>query len=283
MFNLSVKNVKGEVLELTGNDNYTVYKIEGLTPPKVVVNQSSNTTSDGGSINSVRLDSRNIVIYATINGDVEANRIQLYRYFPPKQTVSISFKNGSRDVYIEGVVEIIECDLFSNREVAQISIICPKPYFKAAEKLITSFSDVSSMFEFPFSIEKAGIPFSEITTNIRKKIINAGDVPTGAIITLFAAAGDVVNPVIYDVLNQTKMKFNFTMLRSDTIVINTNVGEKSIVLIRDGVTTNAMGYLAHDSSWLSLDSGDNIFTYDTEEGGSNLQITFTTQVLYGGV
>lgn len=282
MYSLKVENHRGETLELTGNPNYTVYKIDGLNPPQATINSSANTTTDGSSINSVRLENRNIVIYATIEGDVEANRINLYKYFPVKKRIKLYFTNRSREVYIEGTVELIECDLFVNRQVAQISVICPKPYFKAVEELVTLFSDVSAMFSFPFSVGSAGVELSAITTNIRKSIINTGDVDTGVIIRLFAVAS-VVNPVIYDVLKRTSMRLNFTMRAGDTIVINTNVGEKSIELIRDGVSTNAMGYMAQGSAWFTLESGDNVYAYDAESGTSNLQLTFSTAVLYMGV
>lgn len=282
MYSLKVENDRGNTLELTNNPNYTVFKIEGLNPPHATINSSVNTTTDGSSINSVRLENRNIVIYVTMEGDVEANRINLYKYFPVKKTVKLYFSNKSRDIYIEGTVELIECDLFSNKQVAQISIICPRPYFKDVENLVTVFSDVSAMFEFPFSISKAGMEISTIGTNQRRSIINNGDIETGVIIKLFAT-GTVVNPVIYDVLKRTSLKLNFTMLASDTIVINTNVGEKSIELIRDGVSYNAMGYMAQDSTWFILEAGDNVFTYDADSGNSNLQLTFTTAILYSGV
>ncbi len=282
MYSLKVENDRGNILELTNNQDYTVFKIEGLNPPQVTINSSVNTTTDGSSINSARLENRNIVIYTTIDGDVETNRINLYKYFPVKKNIKLYFKNNSRDVYIEGTVELIECDQFTNKEVAQISIICPKPYFKDIENLVTSFGDVSSMFEFPFSIAKTGIEISGVTTNQRRSIVNTGDVETGVIIKLFST-GTVVNPIIYDVLKRTQLKLNFTMLASDTIVINTNVGEKSIELIRDGVTYNAMGYMAQDSSWFIMESGDNVFTYDATSGNSYLQLTFTTAILYSGV
>lgn len=282
MYSLKVENDRGNTLELTNNPNYTVFKIEGLNPPQATINSSVNTTTDGSSINSVRLENRNIVIYMTMEGDVEANRINLYKYFPVKKTVKLYFSNESRDIFIEGTVELIECDLFSQKQVAQISIICPKPYFKDVENLVTIFSDVSSLFEFPFNITKSGVEISAITTNQRRSIINTGDIETGVIIKLFAT-GTVVNPVVYDVLKRNQLKLNFTMLASDTIVINTNVGEKSIELIRDGVTYNAMGYMAHDSSWFVMESGDNVFTYDADSGNSNLQLTFTTSILYSGV
>lgn len=282
MYSLKVENDRGNTLELTGNPNYTVYKIEGLTPPKASINMSSNATTDGDTVNSVRLENRNIVIYTTVNSDVETNRINLYKYFPVKKNIKLYFSNESREVYIEGRVELIECDLFTERQVAQISIICPKPYFKAVDNLVTMFSDVSSLFEFPFSISKDGIEFSAITANIRKSIINTGDVETGIIINLFAK-GTVVNPVIYDVLKRTQLRLNFEMVAGDSIVINTNAGKKSIELIRAGVSRNIMGNMAKNSTWFKLESGDNVFAYDAESGNSNLQLTFTTSILYSGV
>ena len=282
MYTLKVKNNRGELLTLSNNKNYNVYKIEGLNPPQASINSSVNTTSDGSKINSVRLENRNIVIYLSIEGEIEKNRINLYKYFPVKREITLYFSNETRDVYIQGVVELIECDLFASKQVAQISIICGKPYFKAVKDLIHAFGDISNLFEFPFSIAKAGIEFSTLNANQRKSIINAGDVDTGIIIELFAT-GTVVNPVIYNVLTTGRMMLNFTMLPSDKIVINTNVGEKSISLIRDGIEYNAMGYMSPDSEWFILNNGDNIFTYNAESGTANLQITFRTSLLYSGV
>ena len=282
MYSLRVENNRGDNLQLTDNNDYTVYKITGLTPPKATVNSSVNATTDGSSINSVRLNNRNIVIYAKINGDVESNRINLYKYFPLKKSVKLYFNNENRSIYIEGVVELIECDMFNKKQVAQISIICPKPYFKAVNDLIVAFGDVANLMSFPLSISETGMELSAIQTSQRKSIINAGDIETGVIIELFAT-GTVENPVIYDVLKRTHFKLNFTMTSGDLIVINTNVGEKSVELIRSGLAYNIMGYMSQDNTWFKLEAGDNVFTYATDSGNSNLQITFTSNVLYGGV
>lgn len=279
---LKAENHRGEVINLSANPNYILYKIEGLQPPSVNVNMSDNATSDGSTFNSARANSRNIVIYVAIKGIVEESRINLYKYFPLKKKIKLYYKNDTRDVYIEGYVELIECDLFSASQVAQISIICPQPYFKGVDELVSYFSDISSLFQFPFSIASSGIEFSAITTNIRKSIINTGDIESGIIIRLYAI-GEVVNPIVYDVFNRTYIKLNYTMLADDEIIINTYKGEKSITLVRNGVSSNVMGYMAADSTWLTLQSGDNVFTYDAESGISNMQLTFTTSVLYGGV
>lgn len=282
MYECKVKNHFGEVLNLSTSSKYTLYKITGLQPPASAVNTSNNATSDGVTINSVRVGKRNIVLYIALEGDVERNRINLYKYFPLKQTVTIYFKNSSRDVCIEGTVELINCDFFVKKQVVQVSIICPQPYFKAINDVVSYFSDVSALFQFPFSISGTGVELSAITTNIRKSIINAGDVASGMLIELYAI-GTVVNPIIYDVLKRTHIKLTCTMEAGDTIVINTNHGQKSITRVRAGVSSNIMGCMYPSSSWLTLEAGDNVFTYDCEAGNSNLQITVTTPVLYGGV
>jgi len=281
-YELKVKNDKGEVLNLSTSPNYTVYKVTGLQPPQVSLFSSSNATTDGATVSGVKAMQRNIVIYVAMERDIESSRINLYKYFPLKKVVALYFRNGSRDVSIEGYVELIECDLFANKQIAQISIICPQPYFKAVEELVSYFSDISSLFTFPFSIPAEGIAFSSITANVRKSIVNAGNIESGIVISIYAN-GTVVNPVVYDVFERTHIKFNFTMQANDEIVIDTNVGKKSVTLIRNGIRSNLLGYMAADSTWLTLKAGDNVFTYASESGNSNLQITFRTAVLYGGV
>lgn len=282
MYELKVKNDKGEVLNLSTSPMYQVYKVTGLQPPAVSINSSVNATTDGSTVNSLRAGTRNIVLYMTLEGDVEKSRIELYRYFPLKKRITVYFKNGSRDVLIEGYVEVIECDLFTNKQIAQVSLLCPQPYFKAVNDLVSYFSDISALFSFPFSVGAEGMEVSSITRNVRKSIINTGDVESGIIIDLYAV-GEVVNPVIYDVFERTHIKLLFTMIAGDRIVINSNTGSKSITLIRGGVNTNIMGSMYPDSTWLTLGAGDNVFTYQCDSGADNLQLTFTASVLYGGV
>jgi hypothetical protein len=282
MYTLQVENDIGDTLALTGNPNYTVYRIDGLTPPKATINSSVNTTTDGSKISSVRLENRNIVLYLTIEREVEKNRIELYKHLPVKRTVTLHYKNNTRNVCIKGVVESNEPAIFDQKQVAQISIICEKPYFKEINELVTMFGDVLPLFEFPFSIPAEGIEFSRITKNTRKSILNTGDVETGLLIELFAT-GTVVNPVIFDTYNRTQMALKISMQAGDKLVINTNIGEKGITLIRDGEESNALGYMRPDSSWFVLMPGDNVFTYDCESGASNLQLTFKSSILYAGV
>ena len=282
MYSLTVKNNRGDELNLTRSPDYTVYRVEGLAPPPATINSSANTTIDGSKINSVKLESRNIVIYAKLEGDIEASRIALYKYFPLKQNVTVYFKNGRRNVHITGAVESLECDLFENPQTAQISILCPYPYFKDVNDLAVTFSDVTPAFTFPFSVSSTGKAFSTYIMNNRKLFVNTSDIETGLIIKLYAT-GTVVKPTIYEIITGRKIRLNMTMQAGDTLIIDTTVYNKSITLIRNGVSTNALGYMIPDSDWLIVSAGDNVFTYECESGASSLQITLTAPVLYSGV
>jgi hypothetical protein len=282
MLEIKVKNDNGEMLNLSTSSNYTLYNVTGITPLQMNINTSVNATSDGSTVNSVRANNRNIVLYVAMRGNVEASRLNLYKYFPPKKQISIYCKTDNRDVCIEGITELIDVKLFSNQQVAQISIICAQPYFKDVHELITSFSQIDSLFSFPFSIDSNGMELSIIGNDVRKNIINAGEVDTGMIMEIFAV-GTVVKPIIYDVLNRTHIKLDFTMETNDIIRINTYSGSKSITLIRDGVESNIISHLVYGSKWLVLNGGDNVFTFDAENGVSNIRLTFRTLALYGGI
>lgn len=282
MYEFKVKYDESSIYSLTSSKHYTLYKIDGLEPPQANVNTSANATGDGSTVNSIKVPQRNLVLYMTIEGDVETNRINLYKYFPYKRNIELYYKNNTRDVFIEGYVESINVGHFDSKQIAQVSIICPQPYFKAIDDVVNYFSEVSSLFSFPFSIAKECVEFSAITTNIRKSILNTGEVESGIIIEL-NAIGTVINPVIYDVFKRTHLRLKFNMEINDKITINTYQGKKSITLTRDGVTTNAMGYMTPDSTWLTLAVGDNVYAYESDEGNANLQITFTTTNMYGGV
>lgn len=131
MYTLKIENTNGEIFELTHDfSNYYVTDVSGLTPPATTINTAKAGIIDGTFFNSASVEERNIVISLTINGDIEANRQKLYRIFPRKTPCTIYFKNANRDVKIKGYVETIECDPFVKREKAQISIICPRPYFE---------------------------------------------------------------------------------------------------------------------------------------------------------
>lgn len=153
MFTLIAQNKYGEQLELTHNSAYVIESIDGIDPPDAVINTTRNANADGSVFNSSYIDNRQITITLAINGPAEPNRIALYQYFKSKYPVRLFYKNGTRDVYIDGYVQNIQIAFFEKKQIAQITVICPNPLFNGVMDSVTEFSHVEDLFEFPFSIE----------------------------------------------------------------------------------------------------------------------------------
>lgn len=282
MFTLIVENENHEAIELTNNDKYDVVKIEGLSPAPATITTAAISNFDGARLNNAQIEQRNIVLYLNIKPPIEDNRQELYKYFRVRRKCTLRFKNANRDVYIDGYVETFETDLFDMVQQPQISIICPDPFFKSTVESAIEFSNTTALFEFPFSIAEAGIPFSEVQ-NLTTKYINVGDVETGAIFKFVAGANEILNPKIYNRTTQKYFGLNVDMNEGDVITINTSQGEKSATLLREGTTTNLLNKRARGSNWLQLIPGTNEISYDADEGADNLTVTVSLIEKYEGV
>lgn len=291
MFTLKIENTNGEIFELSHNtQNYAVIGVQGLTRPHTAVNTAVGGGLDGAFFNSDRVEMRNIVINIVLNGDIEANRQQLYRIFPQKTQCTVYFQNRNRDVKINGYVEVLEGDLFSQREQMQISILCPRPFWESMRTIYTELSNILSMFEFPFSIaETPGIPMSEILDYPLCVINNDGDAPCGCVITINIKTGGASgNPVDnLKIINSTTQEFfgftGRTFGAGDQIIINTISGQMSVTLNRAGTESNLLNYIETGSKWFKLAVGENRFTFTCDDNADAVEITFATGVLYGGV
>lgn len=281
MFNLTVQNKYGQQLELTHNDAYVIENIDGLDPPDAQINTTKNANDDGSIYNSSYVDNRVITITLAINGPAEENRINLYKYFKSKMPVRLYYTNGTRDVYIDGYVRNMPIGFFNKKQIAQITIFCPKPFFNSSADNIVDFSSVHSLFEFPFAIEEP-IPFSELLIDQEKTIINNGDIETGMLIVI-RARGGLINPTIYNMETNEYLTLNVSMIEGDEIQINTKKKEKSVIKISNGVTTNIVGKLANGSTWFQLSPGDNLFTTTAETNPENMDVYCMITAQYEGV
>lgn len=285
MYSLKIENTNGEIFELTHDfSDYYVTKVEGLTPPATMINTAKAGIIDGTFFNSASVEERNIVISLTINGDIEANRQKLYRIFPRKTACTVYFKNANRDVKIKGYVETIECDPFVMREKAQISIICPRPYFEDLATIYAELAATLSMFEFPFAIEEDNpIPFSEATDYPIAEIMNEGDAEAGCIISI--EVNDTIQGI--KIINTSTQQFFYldsAFVDHDKITISTISGQMGVTRERGGTKTNILNYVGANSTWLRLAPGVNYFTYTIDDGDTeDVEITFEATTLYGGV
>ena len=282
MYTAKVQNARGEVLDLTGNSNYQVISIDGLTPPKAEIATTTVSTLDGSRFNYSRLTSRNIVIQLKPLREIEENRIDLYGWFSPKQLIRFFYKNEHRDVYIDGYVESFDGNLFDNPQIIQISIICPDAYFKDSTEVTLDGSYVEPLFEFEFSIDEAGIEFSTYDNISTVPVENKSDTDMGIIIRI-NAEGEVINPRVYKEDTLESFGLILTMNDGDIAEISTIKGDKYVRLIRNGEMTNIINYVAPSPSWFQLSPGTNLFTYEADSGSENMTISFEYNYIFGGV
>lgn len=287
MFTAKIENSSGEMLTLTGNEAvYQVVDIKGLNPPQAQINMSTIVGLDGAKFNSSKLQTRNLVLLIKINGEVEKNRLKLYSYFPTKEPCKFYYTNESVDVFIEGYVENVECDYFTNSEKAQISIICPSSYFKSLVELIVDSSNVFPRFFFPFSINiNEPVVISDYEETSAMIVNNASETATGAVIEISVKAA--INSIeLKNTVTAEDLKLVYSFRTDDKIVINTNKGQKNVQLIRSGVIINLFAALQPGSQFIQLVPGSNRIEYlldDGETAKNAAEITFKYSQVYRGV
>lgn len=282
MYELTIENEFGELLPLTNNPDYDVLAVSGLNPAPANINTVAVSGIDGTRFNSARIGERNVVISLNIRGDIESNRIKLYKYFRVKRPIRVHYKNDHLNVFIDGYVDTFENNLFTKLQQPQISIICPNPYWKSITETDVDFDSITDLFEFPFAIESAGVPFSDLAS-VTVTYFNAGDVATGGIITFTALANGVKNPVFYNRTNGTFFGLTYTMQSGDVITINTQQGEKGVTLLRGGVKTSIVNSRSTGSAWLVFDPGENEISYGADEGATALRVTLQSVQKFEGV
>lgn len=283
MLHVIAENKYNQQINLTENGNYALLSVGGLTPPAATINTAVIATSDGAVFNSSRLGTRNIVLTIAPLNSIETNRINLYQYFKAKQYIKLYLENNTRSVWIDGYIETMDGNLYSESQRIQISIICPDPFFKDTETGVYLFSNVIDLFSFPFAIEETpGVPISQVGEYVEIAITNNSDYETGVVITMLAN-GSVSNPTIYNMTTNENFSLNITMQAGDEITIDTRRGNKSVSLTRNAVVTNILNDMTENSEWLNLIVGDNIFSYTCDTGAENLDITVTLQPIYEGM
>lgn len=282
MLYVTIENKYGEQLDLTGNNDYILLSVSGLTPPTATINTTVIQTMDGAAFNSSRLNTRNIVLTILPQCSVEKNRINLYKYIKSKQYIKLYLKNARRNVWIDGYIESVDGDLYEQPQQIQVSIICPDPMFKTVKETYYNFSNVVDLFKFPFAIDETGVPISEVSDYQFINVVNDSDDETGVVIEL-TATGNVVEPIIHNTTTGDTFRLNIEMLAGDLITINTRKGKKGVTLTREGVTTNIINKVERGSKWFNLLVGDNIFAYSTAHGSTALSVTIILQTVYEGV
>lgn len=282
MFQAKIINAAGIVYDLTADPRFSVINIDGLAPPPVSINTSANA-GDGSTFNSAYVQGRNIVITVVFNGDIETTRKAFYKIIPLKKPLTFLFTNKNREVKITGYAETINIPLFSQRQQAQVSIVCPAPWFEIYTPIDYEFGYEVPTFEPPFSIElDEPIPFSEVVDHPTSIIVNRGDSEVG-LTAKIRFTGAVTGFKLTNETTGDYFKLDYSFQSGDVLTLDTRHGKLSVKRTRSGSTINLLQYMTDSSRWVKLPVGVNRVGITADSGLSYITAEISVSLLYGGV
>ncbi len=299
---ISATNEYGERLEIPlknpESSGYFIINIEGLGPPKAIVNTVGSITFDGSIFNSSKVGDRNLKItlgVKGVNNDLDTYRLDLYKYFPIQKPITFGIKTTSRDVIIEGYVETHEVVAFSKFTNNEIVLLCPGAYFVDAGDNSAGMQGTRPLFQFPFSNDDLTIPlliFGDINTEAVVEIDYKGDVETGFVTDMFFS-GPVSGTIsLYNLSADQAMRIDVAMIESiiggslgdgHILTIDSRIGKKRIVVVGGSVEYNVLNALDMTSDWITLFPGVNRMYFLIGSGNANVEVLFTYDVLLEGV
>lgn len=236
----------------------------------------------GVSITSTSLKERSITVTGWIIADTEEKMDErkqfLNRYFDPRYEIDVMYKGYFLRFVPDNTVKYGTSEKENNDTIVQFQIkgTCADPLFSEINGSKETIAATIATFHFPLimstNLYERGLVFGYRQPSLTAKVTNKGAVEVGMKI-VFKAIGELTNPRLIDVDTREFVAIEKSMVAGEEIVINTNVGEKSIQgKIGNEDYSNYFMYKDLDSTWLQLRLGDNLFRYDADSGLDNLEV-----------
>lgn len=262
--NIKLINKLGEI-EFSNKSPIILQKIEGLGDIKVNNTSTKFVNNDGEKYESSTLEKGEITIkYAVIANSMEeymsirgsifkiANSklgefILQYRYAGKEREIKVVL-DGTPVMPIESNKTFTECE---------IVLITYDPYLKDiyeyGEEISTWIGGLKFKFSLPFKLKQRG--------PTKKNIYNDGHVDTPIQIYF---KGPAVNPKVINHSTGEYIQVIKELTSDDTLIINTEFGNKTVEIERNNIRANAFQYIDLDSVFFSLKVGDNLIEYSSD-------------------
>lgn len=266
-----------------------IESIEGIYAFTGEVMTSPYSQTHGDRYKTSRAVKRNIIVYGKIFDNFWENRQLMYRVFRLGSVGKFCYTEPNRsNRYADYYVESVEIDQDPFRGQYQISLICPDPFFYAADPEHVDLAAWVSDFEFVHDFMAEGEELGHRETSMIKEIMNLNGVDGIGMKITMTASGDVVNPYVY--LYETGERISigteanpYTLTSAKQVEIETTTGKKNIVQIANNVTTRINEYLDPDSSFFQLSAGVNTIGYNAESGAAFLNVHIEYKMRFLGV
>ncbi len=287
---LTYINSRGETLEfsITSDFHCNVSKdVTGIAGIDNTVYSTNSMGQHGDTYIGQRYEPRDITIAGSINSTDKDRVLELRR----RAERVLNAELEAKLVYTyKDFVRVIDCKVdgrptFKRSKVYtqySIPIICCNPFWREETEARQDIAAWVSSWEFDLEINEEGIEMGYREPSIIVSMNNEGDIKSSMRIE-FRAVGTVVNPMLFNVNTREYVKINTTMTAGDIITVNTEYGQKSVTLTRDGEEADYFRYMDIESTFMQLEIGENVFRYGADSDITTLEVAVYHNNKYLGV
>lgn len=243
---------------------YDILNYEGLEATDYELEEQTNINGIGATKKRMKLLPRSISLeFDYVGREENKSRIrqELIQFFSPFRggELVVNYLGVERKIQYEVTGFFMNSKLLTEPLSCLLELSCMDPMFEdilqSSEQISTWVGGWKWKFKLPFRMKQRGEP--------RKNIINEGHVETPVEIEFH---GPAVNPQILNLITGEFIRIKRELTSDDILYINTAFGEKKVEIIRDGVREDAFDYLDLESKFFSLQVGDNVIEYQSENG-----------------
>lgn len=269
-------NVSKDATGLAGVDN-TIYS-------------TNSAQQHGDTFTGQRIEAREITVKGAINIKDKAQAIAMrrkaLRILNPELDGTLRYEYGDFtkviDVRIDDKPDIYRKTVLLNYEIGFRAL---NPFWRNETETKEEIASWVGAWEFPTDIDEddsESMIFGYREESVIVDCYNEGDVSTGMRIK-FTALGVLETPILLNVNTGEYIQLNLTMQAGDVVTVNTEYGNKGAILERNGETIDCFKDIDVDSTFMTLEIGDNIYRYDAESGVDNLEVSIYYNPQYLGV
>lgn len=283
-----------KITNLDGTESITLnrngYVLSSMDLGYIDVNTSSYTGSGqmGRTVTSRNYTTRDVYMTGHIVADSETEmrnlKVAFQRIVAPIQDFWLVVDGKYKLRLMADTTLQYDSHAYRNNDLLcsfALSCTASNPFFQTVEDSVGKLSGWVKDFHFPYC-NPVGQRFIFGHKNETKvyDINNESEVACGMVITLKAIGGTVVNPQVLNVDTMEALKVNGTLNASETLVIDTTYGQKSIRNVTTGA--NWLHMFDLESTWLQIGPGVTSFKCDCDEsstGTIEAQVAFTPYLL----
>ena len=271
---------------------YVLQEREGLNGLSTDIKTFRGVAQTGVSVQASLIRERLVTIKGAIVYDSYAEKEKLkqniYSVFNPAFTGDIKIITDAntefnlKDVYIEEAPVFEELLNGPDIEFFTVSFTCPKPFLLSKEKKV-SLQNEEGTWIFDWDILKEGVTLSTISSNAIENAYNNGDIETPIKVTI-RARGHIVDPYIINLTKNEAIYINYTLKANERIEITTAYGNKKVYHFdKDNNKTDIFKYIDLNTSFFSLNVGDNLIKYGAKRSVENMSVDIYYSDMYLGV